>query len=61
MFAGDLIGSIESPDFTALVRPAIFPPIGLPVFAPILLPIGPSVFSTVLPAIFLPDIGTLGD
>jgi hypothetical protein len=55
MFTSHLIGSIEPPDFTALVRPAIFPPIGLPVFAAILLSIGPSIF----PAIVLPHIARL--
>ena len=38
MFTGHLISPIESTDFIPLIRPAIFPPIGLPVFAAIFLP-----------------------
>ena len=47
MFTGHLICPIEPPDFTALVRPAIFPPIGLPVLTPILSAIQLTGFSPI--------------
>jgi hypothetical protein len=59
MLTGHLIGSIESSEFTARIRLAIFPPIGLPVFAAILLSIDPSVLPSILAAIFLPYVANL--
>ena len=51
MFTSHVIGSIEAAGFTALVRPAVFPPISLPVLSPIFSPVQLSTFAANLSAI----------
>jgi hypothetical protein len=53
MFTGHVVGSIKPSGFTVSIRPAVFPPIGLPVLAPIFSPVHLSVFAAILSAIQL--------
>jgi hypothetical protein len=58
MLTGHLISSIESSEFTARIRLAIFPPIGLPVFTTIFSAIHSTIFAPVFPpvVVYIADI-----